>query len=205
MTIESYRAFSWWVFVCFFISLLIVSHCNTFNSCGCVIKWAILHTVPCCLPVFHSITPPGLMRNAPKQSAVHCVHQCVDILCWILIQDTSGQSRSLSRTEFINLACSSVGRGSREEYGLLFDSVVVTQEHRGLLLDSDAVKEEGRVDWGGLCSFLLLELSDKVKINRTTCSSVPCWKPPRTLTCPHRDPVQKVIGHWPQGESQRSV
>ncbi|XP_062275897.1 WD repeat-containing protein 49-like [Scomber scombrus] len=110
-----------------------------------------------------------------------------------LFLDTSGQSRSLSRTEFINLACSSVGRGSREEYGLLFDSVVVTQEHRSLLLDSDAVKEEGRVDWGGLCSFLLLELSDKVKINRTTCSSVPCWKPPRTLTCPHRDPVQKVL------------
>ncbi|XP_042270251.1 WD repeat-containing protein 49-like [Thunnus maccoyii] len=108
-----------------------------------------------------------------------------------LFLDTSGESRSLSRTEFIDLACTSVGRGSKEEYGLLFDSVVVTQEHRGLLLDSDAVKEEGRVDWGGLCSFLLLELSDKVKNTRT--SNVPCWKPPRTLTCPHRDPVQKVL------------
>ncbi|KAM7399514.1 hypothetical protein PAMP_018781 [Pampus punctatissimus] len=108
-----------------------------------------------------------------------------------LFLDTSGESRSLSRTEFIDLACSSVGRGSREEFGLLFDSVVVTQEHRGLLLDSDAVKDEGRVDWGGLCSYLLLELSDKVKITRT--SSVPCWKPTRTLTCPHRDPVQKVL------------
>ncbi|TMS07252.1 WD repeat-containing protein 49 [Larimichthys crocea] len=90
-----------------------------------------------------------------------------------------------------DLAWSSVGRGSKEEYGLLFDSVVVTQEHRGLLLDIDAVKEEGRVDWGGLCSFLLLELTDKLKNTRT--SSVPCWKPPRTLTCPHRDQVQKVF------------
>ncbi|KAM7413363.1 hypothetical protein PAMA_020652 [Pampus argenteus] len=108
-----------------------------------------------------------------------------------LFLDTSGESRSLSRTEFIDLACSSVGRGSREEFGLLFDSVVVTQEHRGLLLDSDAVKDEGRVDWGGLCSYLLLELSDKVKNTRT--STVPCWKPTRTLTCPHRDPVQKVL------------
>ncbi|XP_019950704.2 cilia- and flagella-associated protein 337 isoform X1 [Paralichthys olivaceus] len=108
-----------------------------------------------------------------------------------LFLDPLGASRSLSRTEFVELAWSSVGRGSREEYGLLFDSVVVTQEHRGLLLDSDAVKEEGRVDWGGLCSFLLLELSEKVKNNRT--SSVPCWKPPRTLTCPHRDQVQKVL------------
>lgn len=115
----------------------------------------------------------------------------VNISC--LLQDPSGAPRSLSRTEFINLAWSSVGRGSEEEYGLLFDSVVVTQEHRGLILDVDAVKEEGRVDWGGLCSFLLLELSEKVKNTRT--SGVPCWKPPRTLTCPHRDPVQKVKGH----------
>uniref|UniRef100_A0A4W6E705 WD repeat domain 49 n=1 Tax=Lates calcarifer TaxID=8187 RepID=A0A4W6E705_LATCA len=72
-----------------------------------------------------------------------------------------------------------LGRGSKEEYGLLFDSVVVTQEHQGC------------VDWGGLCSFLVLELSDKVKNTRT--SSVPCWQPPRTMTCPHRDQVQKVL------------
>ncbi|XP_039985937.1 WD repeat-containing protein 49-like [Xiphias gladius] len=108
-----------------------------------------------------------------------------------LFLDPVGASRSLSRAEFIDLAWSSVGHGSKEEYGLLFDSVVVTQEHRGLLLDSDAVKEEGRVDWGGLCSFLLLELSDKVK--NSGISSVPCWKPPRTLTCPHRDQIQKVL------------
>ncbi|XP_047449893.1 WD repeat-containing protein 49-like [Mugil cephalus] len=108
-----------------------------------------------------------------------------------LFLDSSGASRSLSRAEFVSLAWSTVGHGSKEEYGLLFDSVVITQEHRGLLLDLDAVKEEGRVDWGGLCSFLLLELSDKVKSTRSV--GVPRWKPPRTLTCPHRDPVQKVL------------
>ncbi|XP_054455537.1 WD repeat-containing protein 49-like [Anoplopoma fimbria] len=108
-----------------------------------------------------------------------------------LFLDPSGAPRSLSRTEFIDLAWSSVGRGTKEEYGLLFDSVVVTQEHRGLLLDLEAVMEEGRVDWGGLCSFLLVELSDKLKNTKT--SIAPRWKPPRTLTCPHRDPVQKVL------------
>ncbi|XP_034557212.1 WD repeat-containing protein 49-like [Notolabrus celidotus] len=108
-----------------------------------------------------------------------------------LFLDHSGAPCSLSRAEFIHQAWSSVGRGSKEDYGLLFDSVVITQEHRGLLLDIDIVKEEGRVDWAGLCSFLLLELSEKVKNSRT--SSVPCWTPPRTLTCPHRDPVQKVL------------
>ncbi|XP_029964656.1 WD repeat-containing protein 49-like [Salarias fasciatus] len=108
-----------------------------------------------------------------------------------LFLDSSGAPRSLSRTEFINLAWSSVNRGSMEDYGLLFDGVVVTQEHRGLFLDGDAVKEEGRIDWPGLCSFLLLELSEKVKNGRAI--NKPRWKPPRTLTCPHRDPVQKVL------------
>lgn len=125
------------------------------------------------------------------QVSLEMCRRCACLLL-ILMQDPSGASRSLSRAEFIHLARSSVGRGSKEEYGLLFDSVVVTQEHRGLLLDIDAVKEEGRVDWGGLCSFLLLELSDKVKNTRP--SGVPCWKPTRTLTCPHRDQVQKVKG-----------
>ncbi|XP_061637785.1 WD repeat-containing protein 49-like isoform X2 [Phyllopteryx taeniolatus] len=104
---------------------------------------------------------------------------------------SSGVSGSLSRSEFIHLACSSVGHGSKEEYGLLFDSVVVSQGHRGLFPDSNAVKEESRVDWGGLRSFLQQELSEKLKHSRV--NRVPCWKPPLSLTCPHRDPVQKVL------------
>lgn len=108
----------------------------------------------------------------------------------IFMQDSSGASRSLSRAEFIHLAWSSVGHGSREDYGLLFDCVVISQERGGLLLDIDTAKGEGKVDWKGLCSFLLLELSEKVKNRRT--SSVPCWTPPRAVTCPHRDTIQKV-------------
>ncbi|KAM4628419.1 cilia- and flagella-associated protein 337-like [Polymixia lowei] len=99
--------------------------------------------------------------------------------------------RSLSRTEFIEQAWSSIGRGSKEEYGLLFDSVVVTQEHRGLLLDSADVMGEGSIDWEGLSSFLLLELSEKAEHARAR--NVPRWKQPRTLTSPHRDPVQQVL------------
>ncbi|XP_041849842.1 LOW QUALITY PROTEIN: WD repeat-containing protein 49-like [Melanotaenia boesemani] len=107
-----------------------------------------------------------------------------------LFLDSSGIPCSLSRDEFVNLAWTSVGCGSKEEYGLLFDSVVATQVHHSLLLGSDGV-EEGRVDWGGLCSFLMLELSEKVKNRRAI--SVPRWKPPLTLICPHRDPIQKVL------------
>ncbi|XP_077396639.1 cilia- and flagella-associated protein 337-like isoform X2 [Festucalex cinctus] len=102
-----------------------------------------------------------------------------------------GASRFLSRNEFIRLACSSVGRGSKEEYGLLFDSVVASQGHRGLFPDRDAVKEEGRVDWGGLYSFIQQELSEKLKHSKV--KRVPHWKPPCSMTCPHRDPVQKVL------------
>ncbi|XP_062417090.1 uncharacterized protein LOC119222533 [Pungitius pungitius] len=52
---------------------------------------------------------------------------------------------------------------------------------------STAWREGDASPGGGLCSFLLLHLSDKVKKSRP-----PPWKPPRTLTCPHRHPVQKV-------------
>ncbi|XP_051934207.1 WD repeat-containing protein 49-like isoform X2 [Hippocampus zosterae] len=102
-----------------------------------------------------------------------------------------GVSRSLTRSEFIRLAPSSVGHGSKEDYGLLFDSVVVSQGQRGLFFHGDAVKQEARIDSGGLCSFLQQELSEKLKHSRM--KRVPCWKPPRSLTCPHRDPVQKVL------------
>ncbi|KAM9811354.1 cilia- and flagella-associated protein 337-like isoform 1-T2 [Syngnathus typhle] len=102
-----------------------------------------------------------------------------------------GLSRSLSRSEFIRLACSTVGHGSKEEYGLLFDCVAVSQGHHDLFPDSDSVKEEGRMNWDGLCSFLQQDLFEKLKHSRV--KRVPYWKPPRTLTCPHRDPVQKVL------------
>uniref|UniRef100_A0A3P8XUC8 WD repeat domain 49 n=1 Tax=Esox lucius TaxID=8010 RepID=A0A3P8XUC8_ESOLU len=60
------------------------------------------------------------------------------------------EALSLSRTEFIEQAWSAVGRGSREEYGLLFDSV----------------QGERKVDWEGVTSFLLLELSEKEENER---------------------------------------
>ncbi|XP_072315674.1 cilia- and flagella-associated protein 337-like [Eucyclogobius newberryi] len=108
-----------------------------------------------------------------------------------LFVDCYGASRSLSRAEFVSGALALVCRGSAEDYGFLFDSVLLSRERRGLLLDVEAVKEEGVLDWSGLCSFLLLQLSEKVK--RSQRSNVPCWKPPRTLASPHRDPIQKVL------------
>uniref|UniRef100_A0A3P9IIR4 Uncharacterized protein n=1 Tax=Oryzias latipes TaxID=8090 RepID=A0A3P9IIR4_ORYLA len=105
--------------------------------------------------------------------------------------DCSGKPRSLSRTEFIHLAWRSADPGSKQEYGLLFDSVVFTQKRSSLLHGRDEVKKEGHVDWAALCSFLLEETWRK--LNQTKDFSVPLWKPLRTLTCPHRDSVQKVL------------
>lgn len=97
---------------------------------------------------------------------------------------------SFSRAEFIEQAWSAVRRGSREEYGLLLDCVVITQEQRSLLLDSADERGERRVDWERLTSFLLLGLSEKEENERA--ATVPRWQPPLTLTPPHRDPVQQV-------------
>lgn len=88
----------------------------------------------------------------------------------------------------MDLAWLSIGWGSRQQYGFLFDSVVACQEGRG---GGDPLKEDVCITWGCLCSFLLRELSDKIKTSRK--GSVPSWEPPREVPCPHRDPVQKVM------------
>ncbi|KAK7882863.1 hypothetical protein WMY93_029037 [Mugilogobius chulae] len=116
-----------------------------------------------------------------------------------LFEDSSGEPRLLSRAEFVSGALTLVGRGSAEDYGFLFDSVLLSQKRCGLVLDIEAVREEGVIDWHGLCSFLLQQLSGKVK--RSQSSNVPLWKAPRTLPSPHRDPIQKVLfvqswGHY---------
>ncbi|XP_067102682.1 cilia- and flagella-associated protein 337-like [Osmerus mordax] len=107
-----------------------------------------------------------------------------------LFLDDVGKTLSLSRTEFVDQAHCLIGQGSKEEYGHLFDRVILTQEHRGLLMDSADKKGECRTDWEGLSSYLLLELSDKEEHARA--KRVPRWRAPRTLTSPHRDPVQQV-------------
>ncbi|KAJ0022231.1 hypothetical protein NQD34_009721, partial [Periophthalmus magnuspinnatus] len=106
--------------------------------------------------------------------------------------DSCGSPRALSRAEFVSGALALVSRGSEEDYCFLFDSVALSQEHSGLLLDMDALKEEGVIDWPGLCYFLLLQLSEKAK-RRSQRGNVPRWRPPRSLPSPHRDPIQKVV------------
>ncbi|KAJ7995352.1 hypothetical protein DPEC_G00243670 [Dallia pectoralis] len=108
-----------------------------------------------------------------------------------LFQGDREEALFLSRTEFIEQAWSAVGRGSREEYGLLFDSVVVTQDKRSLLFDSADEQVERKVGWEAVISFLLLQLSEKEENERA--ATVPRWRPPRTLTPPHRDPVHQVL------------
>ena len=89
------------------------------------------------------------------------------------LQDDVGKTLSLSRTEFVDQAHCLIGQGSKEEYGHLFDRVIVTQEHRGLLMDSADKKGECRTDWEGLSSYLLLELSEKEEHARA--KRVPRW------------------------------
>uniref|UniRef100_A0A8C6T6G1 WD repeat domain 49 n=1 Tax=Neogobius melanostomus TaxID=47308 RepID=A0A8C6T6G1_9GOBI len=67
--------------------------------------------------------------------------------------------------------------GPAEHYDLLFDSVLLG-------------RQQGVIDWPALCSFLLLQLSEKAQ--NSEASNAPCWESPRTLASPHRDPIQKV-------------
>lgn len=86
----------------------------------------------------------------------------------------------MQRAEFVEQCCSVIGRGSREEYGRLFDSVDVSRE--------------GWVDWERVAAFLLLGLCEKEEHARA--ASVPRWRPARALPAPHRDAVNG-IAHLP--------
>ncbi|XP_058244547.1 WD repeat-containing protein 49-like [Hemibagrus wyckioides] len=96
-----------------------------------------------------------------------------------LFQSCNGASDSVTmqREEFIDKFYSMIGRGSREEYEHLFDSVDVSRE--------------GWVDWNRLSSYLLLGLSEKQE--QATMSVVPRWCPPHLLTAPHRGQIQSLV------------
>ncbi|XP_027023856.2 WD repeat-containing protein 49 isoform X1 [Tachysurus fulvidraco] len=96
-----------------------------------------------------------------------------------LFQSCSGSSDAVTmqREEFIDKFYSMIGRGSREEYERLFDSVDVSRE--------------GWVDWNHLASYLLLGLSEKQE--QATMSAVPRWCPPRLMSAPHRGQIQSLV------------
>lgn len=83
----------------------------------------------------------------------------------------------MQREEFIDQFHSIIGRGSREEYEHLFDSVDVSRE--------------GWIDWKSLASYLLLGLSERQE--QATISAVPRWSLPRLLPAPHRGQIQSLV------------
>ncbi|XP_064645218.1 WD repeat-containing protein 49-like isoform X2 [Lineus longissimus] len=83
---------------------------------------------------------------------------------------------SLTRDQFTEALTVILNKGSREEYGELFDKVDVTRE--------------GSVDWDKFASHMLLdfyERDDKVKSTQ-----VPAWKDLKLLPSPHKEIIQRV-------------
>lgn len=128
--------------------------------------------------------PGGAAQPAYPGSAPDCG------VSLISMQDPSGAARSLSRAQFMGLAWPTLGRGSSQHYGFLFDSVVACQEGGGGGGGAEPLEQDVSITWRSLCSFLLLQLSHQIKQSRK--GSLGCWGPPRELSCPHREPVQKV-------------
>ncbi|RXM28753.1 WD repeat-containing protein 49 [Acipenser ruthenus] len=83
----------------------------------------------------------------------------------------------MTREEFVDKIFSLVGRGTREEYGELFDKIDVTRD--------------GVLDWDKLTSFLLLELSEKDE--RAKSSVVPQWKDLKLLPSSLKEHIQKIV------------
>ncbi|XP_076081504.1 cilia- and flagella-associated protein 337-like isoform X1 [Mytilus galloprovincialis] len=82
----------------------------------------------------------------------------------------------LDREQFCDALSILLDKGTKEEYGELFDKIDVARE--------------GTVDWDKLASHMLLEFTerdDKVKSTQ-----VPQWKDLKTFQSPHKDIIQRV-------------
>ncbi|XP_051055191.1 WD repeat-containing protein 49 [Phodopus roborovskii] len=83
----------------------------------------------------------------------------------------------MHREEFIQKMAETVGWGTKEEFGELFDKVDVAQD--------------GFIDWDKLTSFILLSLYERDE--RAKATVVPQWKDLEFLPGKHKDTIQKVV------------
>ncbi|CAK7298402.1 WD repeat-containing protein 49 [Vulpes lagopus] len=83
----------------------------------------------------------------------------------------------MSREEFMQRMTETVGWGTKQEYGELFDKVDVAQD--------------GFINWDKLTSFMLFALYEKDE--RAKATVVPAWKDLEFLPVKHKDTIQKVI------------
>ncbi|XP_069848045.1 cilia- and flagella-associated protein 337 isoform X1 [Dipodomys merriami] len=83
----------------------------------------------------------------------------------------------MSRDEFMQRMTETIGWGTKEEYGELFDKVDVARD--------------GFINWDKLTSFILLSLYEKDE--RTKAMVVPQWNDLEFLPGKHKDTIQKVI------------
>ncbi|EDL15477.1 mCG57300 [Mus musculus] len=83
----------------------------------------------------------------------------------------------MPREEFVQKMAETVGWGTKEEYGELFDKVDVARD--------------GFIDWDKLTSFILLLLYERDE--RAKATVVPQWKDLEFLPGKHKDTIQKVV------------
>ncbi|XP_076439227.1 cilia- and flagella-associated protein 337-like isoform X1 [Babylonia areolata] len=83
---------------------------------------------------------------------------------------------SLTREQFCEALSLLLKKGTRDEYGELFDKIDVTRE--------------GTVDWDKFASHMLLEFYEKD--DRVKSTQVPQWKDLKALPSPHKETVQRV-------------
>ncbi|XP_025081449.1 WD repeat-containing protein 49-like isoform X2 [Pomacea canaliculata] len=83
---------------------------------------------------------------------------------------------SLNRDQFCEALSLLLKKGSREEYGELFDKIDVTRE--------------GIVDWDKFASHMLLEFYERD--DRVKSTQVPQWKDLKSLPSPHKEIIQRM-------------
>ena len=85
---------------------------------------------------------------------------------------------TLDQEQFCELLSIVLSKGSREEFSELFEKV--------------DVNKEGLIDWDKLCSHLLLQYYEKD--DRIKSTQVPQWQELKSITCPHKDVINRFQG-----------
>ncbi|KAL1777899.1 WD repeat-containing protein 49 [Sigmodon hispidus] len=130
---------------------------------------------PTCLEEKESVTVSEDYGTSLLENRL-CVEDFVKIQQVFESQDPR-QTTYMPREEFIQKMTETVGWGTKEEFGALFDKVDVARD--------------GFIDWDKLTSFLLLSLYERDE--RAKATVVPQWKDLEFLPGKHKDTIQEVV------------
>ncbi|XP_042312042.1 WD repeat-containing protein 49 isoform X2 [Sceloporus undulatus] len=119
----------------------------------------------------------GIARSLEQLENRLTIHDFRKMQELFKVPGSKENKRMMTREEFMDKMSAEVRRGTKEEYGELFNKIDLNRD--------------GVIDWDKLTSFVLLELYERDE--RTKLSVIPQWKDLQLLQVIHKEAVQNVL------------